>query len=60
MEAEKTRMEIAIDQMRELQNPKGDAGIQHSMADEILCEMLTKLGCHHLVAEWRKVQKWYA
>lgn len=58
--AEKTRMEVAIEEMRHLQDKAGDTEIQHSLADDILCRVLTDLGCAHLVAEWRKVPKWYA
>lgn len=58
-DSEKTRMEEAIDRMRELQKP-GDTEEAHVMADEVLCQMLENLGCHQLVAEWRKIDKWYA
>lgn len=60
MSGERTRMEQAIDRLRQIQNPDGDTEIQHQMADEVLCEMLRNLGCHHLVREWEKVPKWYA
>lgn len=56
---EKTRMEEAINRMRELQK-LGDAEIAHSLADEELCGMLEALGCHHLVSEYRKIAKWCA
>lgn len=55
----RVRMEQAVNQMRELQK-LGDAEIAHSLADDLLCEMLETLGCHDLVAEWRKINKWYA
>lgn len=58
-DGDKARMEEAIDRMRELQK-LGDVEIAHSMADEELCLMLEALGCRHLVAGWRKIDKWYA
>lgn len=59
MTKDKTRMEEAIDRLRALQGPT-DPEIAHKLADDVLCEMLESLGCKHLVAEWRKVEKWYA
>lgn len=32
----------------------------HSRADELLCELLTKLGATKTVEAWEKVGKWYA
>ena len=52
-------MEEAIDRLKDLQQ-LGDIEIAHSLADEVLCEVLERLGCKHLVAEWRKIDKWYA
>lgn len=50
---------IAAEKLRELQKP-GDTEISHSMADDVLCELLVKLGCSDVVEEWKKVEKWYA
>lgn len=38
----------------------GDVELDHSNADEILCEFLRGLGYFDLVEEWDKVEKWYA
>ena len=32
----------------------------HSDADEVLCELLSSLGYEDVVAEYRKVSKWFA
>ncbi len=60
MMAEKSRMELWVEQMRELQSKSGDTQINHSEADKILCECLRSLGCERLVQEWERVPKWYA
>lgn len=38
----------------------GDVEMAHHFADEALCELLKTLGYGHIVAEWEKVDKWYA
>jgi len=37
-----------------------DLEADHCEADEILCTLLSDLGCEKVVAEWRKIRKWYA
>jgi hypothetical protein len=38
----------------------GDTEIAHSEADDILCDFLTALGYADVVAEYMKVDKWFA
>ena len=55
-----TRTE-AIEQLRELARlSKGDAEGPHADADEVLCDLLKALGYGDVVAEYEKVEKWYA
>lgn len=42
------------------QQKNRDTENAHGDADDILCELLTTLGYEDVVAEWRKVKKWYA
>ncbi len=37
-----------------------DTEMAHWHADKILCEILKELGHHDIVAEYEKVDKWYA
>jgi len=37
-----------------------DQEVNHSMADDILCGLLNKLGYEEIVAEYQKIYKWYA
>lgn len=37
-----------------------DPEADHSNADEILCEILTKLGCKDIVDVYTNIIKWYA
>lgn len=50
------------DAMAKLQSQQvnDDTEEAHSEADGILCDLLIKLGCKDVVAEWHKVLKWYA
>ena len=41
-------------------NQQGDTETAHKMADEILCLMLRKLGCHKTVDEFQELSKWYS
>ncbi|WFP89826.1 hypothetical protein [Ensifer adhaerens] len=51
--------EDAVAKLKALQGPL-DPEMAHSDADEILCELLIELGFDAVVAEWRKVDKWYS
>jgi hypothetical protein len=42
------------------QQQNGDYEGAHSIADDILCEVLDTLGYAEIVNEWDKVGKWYA
>jgi hypothetical protein len=37
-----------------------DIEINHSEADDILCDLLNDLGYTELVNEFKKLEKWYA
>lgn len=49
----------AIARLRECQT-NGDTEIDHRDADAVLCELLTTLGYEDVVAEYDKVDKWFA
>ena len=49
----------AIKELKLLQ-PYDDPEREHKMADDILCQLLTNLGYSEVVAEYDKVDKWYA
>ena len=49
----------AIDQLREIQEI-ADLEVVHRLADDILCRLLHSLGYADVVAEYRKVGKWYS
>jgi hypothetical protein len=51
--------ERAIERLKELQRG-GDTESEHLEADDILCMILISLGYQDVVAEWHKVDKWYA
>lgn len=38
----------------------GDTEMAHSQADDLLCEFLAALGYADVVAEYEKVDKWFA
>lgn len=57
-ESEMTREE-AIERLRSWQGDQ-DKEAAHSDADRVLCELLTALGYADVVAEWQKIDKWYA
>jgi hypothetical protein len=38
----------------------GDIEINHSNADDLLCDLLNDLGYTELVTEFKKLEKWYA
>ncbi len=45
------------DRMRELNECEEEIG--HSMADDLLCEVLDNLGFAEMVKEFNKLTKWY-
>lgn len=47
-------------EMLKLEQQNDDTETAHSNADEILCTLLEELGYAEVVAEYRKVSKWYA
>ena len=49
----------AITGLRALQGI-GDPEKAHGNADDVLCELLKRLGYDDVVDEWEKVEKWYA
>lgn len=51
--------EQAIAELKDCQK-SGDAEAGHSRADGVLIRLLTALGYADVVAEWDKVDKWYA
>lgn len=51
--------ETAIEMLKACQT-NGDIECAHCDADEVLCELLNSLGFGDVVAEWEKVDKWYA
>ena len=46
--------------MLKLQQENFDTEAAHVKADNILCHFLTALGYQDVVAEYNKVNKWYA
>ena len=56
--SEMTR-EQAIEALKELQH-EADPEATHTAADAILCRLLIGLGCGDVVAEFKKVPRWYA
>jgi hypothetical protein len=38
----------------------GDQEVDHMKADNILCELLIKLGYEKVVEEYRSIPKWFA
>lgn len=51
--------EQAIDELKKCQEP-GDTEAAHANADEVLIKFLTALGYADVVAEYEKVDKWFA
>ena len=52
--------ENAIKELKKLVDEGGDTEIDHVRADEILCELLTELGCSEVVEAFNEIDKWYA
>lgn len=51
--------EEAIERLKALQQ-KNDTEIDHYEADRVLCSLLDTLGYADVVAEYNKIDKWYA
>ena len=51
--------EEALAQLAECQ-ANGDTEVAHPEADSVLCKLLTTLGYDDVVAEYDKVDKWFA
>ena len=51
--------EQAIAILKECQG-NTDTEYAHAKADDVLVDLLSSLGYHDVVAEWSKVDKWYA
>ena len=47
-------------EMLKAQQENDDTEVAHANADDILCTLLEELGYADVVAEYRKVSKWYA
>jgi hypothetical protein len=52
--------EEALRMIKAAQDNDGDPEVAHGEADDALCGFLEHLGHGDLVAEWHKVEKWYA
>lgn len=50
---------VAAERLKEIQ-ALSDKEIAHSLADDVLCELLIKLGYAVVVEEWKRVEKWYS
>lgn len=55
---EKEREEY-INKLKKLQKD-GDIEYAHSAADNVLCEILEKLGYRDITMQYYKIDKWYA
>jgi hypothetical protein len=49
----------AIKELKELQK-SSDTELAHSLADDILCDLLEELGLIDVVIEYEKIEKWFA
>jgi len=49
----------SVEKMKECVN-NNDIELAHVEADDILCDVLTKLGYEELVDVYKNVKKWYA
>jgi len=55
----KEKIQKAVDLLKKEQL-NTDIEIAHCNADEILLDLLEKLGCKEVVEEFNKIEKWYA
>jgi hypothetical protein len=49
----------AIEEMKTIQSDRDIEGA-HINADALLCKLLVELGFSDVVAEYKKIEKWYA
>lgn len=56
--SERTRMEQALDAMKQLQRDRSDPEKNASDAEEIIKAILRNLGCEKLVQAWEKVERY--
>ncbi len=49
----------AIERLKEQQG-SGDTEAAHIIADEIICQLLISLGYEDVIAEYNKIDMWYA
>lgn len=59
MTEQRIEAHIYVDRLRQLQG-NGDKELQHVRADDVLCDLLKRLGFEAVVDEFEKVDKWYA
>jgi len=51
--------ENAMSELKKLRNSY-DTEVAHHKADEILCELLSALGCGDIVDVYEDIEKWYS
>jgi hypothetical protein len=54
-----TSKDKAIAELKAIDN-SGDTEINHSRADDVLCELLNDLGFDDVVDLYKMIDKWYA
>ena len=58
MELTKEEQANYVDQLNLLNG--GNVELVHGIADDLLCDILSKLGYDEIVAAYARVEKWYA
>jgi hypothetical protein len=53
-------IEIIFDKMKDLSDNGYDTERNHVEEDELLCDLLIKLGYEELIVLYNKINKWYA
>lgn len=56
---DQNQLDAIIAELKSLQG-HGDTETAHARADDILCRLLTDLGYPEVVAEYEKIDKWFA
>lgn len=51
--------EEAIEELKKCQR-SSDTEVAHSLADDVLCDLLESLGFGDVVEEYNKINKWFA